>query len=148
MDRRAALGTAAAFGAAGLASLAGAQPGKPPGDADREPTELFLLWTSPDAEVAHRMALMYAHAAKRAGWYDRVRLIAWGPSQKLIVADKDVRAKLMAMKDDGVSVEACIACAQTYGLVDDLRALGLPVLGQGDPLSRAMKDPAVSVLSV
>lgn len=94
------------------------------------------------------MALMYAHAAKRAEWFERVRLIACGSSQKLIVADKDIRAKLTAMMDNGMRVEACIACAQTFSLVDELRGLGLPVIGQDEPLSRIMKDPGLCVLSV
>ena len=144
MNRRDSMGALAAMGLGAMgASAMGAQDG-----GGASPNKLFMLWTSGDPDVAHRMALMYSHAAKRFGWYDDVTLIVWGPSQRLLCADKDLKAKIKEMQGDGVKVEACIACAQTYGLVEDLKELGLPVIGQGGPLSAAMKDPMVSVLSV
>ncbi|GAB4545558.1 MAG: hypothetical protein Tsb0013_03490 [Phycisphaerales bacterium] len=145
MNRRDSMGALAAMGLGAMgASAMGAQDGGGEGEADT----LFVLWTSGDPDVAHRMALMYAHAAKKYGWYEHVTLVVWGPSQRLLCADKDLKAKIKEMQDDGVKVEACIACAKTYGLVEDLEALGLPVYGQGKPLSDAMKDPRTSVLSV
>ena len=69
-----------------------------------------------------------------------VRLIIWGPSQRLLVADKDVQAKIAAMRDAGVVVEACIACATSYGIVDDLKELGLEVKGMGGPLTDILKN--------
>ena len=145
MHRRDSMGALAAMGLGAMgASAMGAQDGSGGG----EPDALFMLWTSGDPDVAHRMALMYSHAAKRFGWYEKVTLVVWGPSQRLLVGDKSLKEKVKAMQDDGVQVEACIACAQGYGLVKDLEALGLPVYGQGKPLSDAMKDPMVSVLSV
>jgi len=65
-------------------------------------SKLAIVWTSGDPEVAHRMVLMYAHAAKTNGWFDEVRLIVWGPSSRLLAADKDVQAKIKAMQKDGV----------------------------------------------
>ena len=109
------------------------------------PTKLFSLWTSGDPDIAHRVALMYTHAAKQAGWFEDVKLVIWGPSQRILVGDKDLKAKIKAMQDDGVVVEACIACANSFGLADELKELGLPVLGQGGPLSEAMKDPGTCV---
>ena len=37
--------------------------------------KLVVLWTSGDPDVAHRVCLMYAHAAKKNGWFDEVTLI-------------------------------------------------------------------------
>ena len=143
MNRRDSMGALAAMGVGAMAASAmGAQQG---GMGDGEPGALFVVWTSGDPDVAHRVALMSTHAAKRFGWFDNVTLVVWGPSQRLLCADKDLKAKIKEMQDDGVSVEACIACARTYGLVDELKELGLPVYGQGEPLSKALKDPGVSV---
>ena len=47
------------------------------------PDKLVVLWTSDDPYVADRVALMYTHAAKKAGWFSEVTLIIWGPSAKL-----------------------------------------------------------------
>jgi hypothetical protein len=69
--------------------------GKPA--ANEDPDRLAVLWTSGDPDVAHKVCLMYTHVAKTAEWFDEVLLIVWGPSQKLLAADKDVRDKVKAM---------------------------------------------------
>lgn len=107
--------------------------------AQDEPSRLTVLWTSGDPDVAHRVGLMYSGAAQRAGWFDEVHLIVWGPSQRLLAADKDIQAAVQKMKDSGVKVEACIACANSYGLVERIRELGYEVKPMGPPLTEALK---------
>ncbi len=107
-----------------------------PGKTDR----LAVLWTSGDPDVAERVAFMYTHAAKTAGWFDEVVLIVWGPSQRILVGDKDLQAKLKAMSDDGIKVMACVTCAKSFGIVEQLKALGLPVEPMGVPLSNYIKS--------
>jgi len=144
VDRRAAMAGAAALGLGGLAAAAFGQ-----GDGSSDgPGELAVLWTSADPDVAHRVGLMYTHAAKKQGWFDRVRLVAWGPSQRTLVGDKDLRAKVEEMRADGVQLQACIVCARSFGLVDELEAIGFEVIPMGRPLSGFLKDPGVAVLSV
>jgi hypothetical protein len=109
-------------------------------ETGKAPSRLAVLWTSGDPDVAHRVAFMYAHNAKKAGWFDEVTLIVWGPSQRLLVDDKDLQAEVKAMKADGILVEACIACAMGYGIVDELKALGITVRGMGVPLTNYLKD--------
>ena len=41
---------------------------------------------------------------------------------------------------DGVIVEACVACADSYGVSERLRELGIPVKPMGKPLSDMIKD--------
>ena len=103
------------------------------------PTKLAVLWTSGDPDVAHTVAFMYAHNAKKVGWFDEVTLIVWGPSQRLLVGDKDLQAEVKAMLKDGIHVEACIACAMGYGIVEELKALGITVQGEGVPLTNYLK---------
>jgi hypothetical protein len=83
---------------------------------------------------------MYTHAARRANWFDEVRLIVWGPSARLLAADKDLQAKVKAMMDDGVIVEACIACADSYGVTQALRDLDIEVKGMGQPLTEMLNS--------
>lgn len=118
---------------------------KPP--SAPEPSSLVVLWTSGDPDVAHRVALMYTHAAKASGWFDEVRLIVWGPSQRILVGDKDLKAKLAEMRKDGIIIEACIACARSFGVVEDLRQLDLPVKPMGQPLTSYLKDPTYAVIT-
>lgn len=143
--RRETIASAAALGVGGLtaSALGASTAGRQPSD----PSRLVVVWSSGDPDVAHRVCLMYTHAAKTNGWFDDVHLILWGPSQRLLVGDKDLKSKIEAMRGDGVVVEACIACARTFGLVDALGELGLPVRGMGVPLTEALKAPGTAVVT-
>lgn len=107
-----------------------------------EPDQLVVLWTSGDPLVAERVALMYTHAAKTAGWFSEVTLIVWGPSAQLTVENMTIQRKLKAMQDDGVVIQACIACANMYGIATDLTNLGIEVKGMGKPLTNYLKSGA------
>ena len=123
---------------AALLLASGALLGKSPDTVT--PDRLAVLWTSGDPDVAHKVCLMYTHVAKTAGWFDEVLLIVWGPSQKLLAADKDVRAKVKAMEEDGIKVQICVYCAESYGLTEHLRSLGFEVKPMGVPLTDILKS--------
>jgi hypothetical protein len=113
-----------------------------------EPTgKLMVVWTSGDPDVADKVCLMYTHAAKAYGWFAEVTLVVWGPSQRLLAGDPTIQAKVKAMQNDGVVVQACVACARKLELVEELEALDIDVKGMGVPLSEALKDPATEVLT-
>lgn len=103
------------------------------------PSRLGVVWSSGDADVAHRVCFMYTHAAKRARWFDEVRLVVWGPSARILAADKDLQAAVKKMMADGVEVQACVACANSYGVSEALRELGIEVKGMGRPLTDMLK---------
>ena len=103
------------------------------------PNKLAVVWTSDDPYVAHRVCLMYTHAAKNAKWFKDVTLIIWGPSAKLITEDESLQDKVAAMQADGVVVQACIVCADAYGVTENLRDMGIEVKGMGKPLSDMLK---------
>jgi hypothetical protein len=111
---------------------------------DTEPSKdkLVVVWTSDDPMVAERVALMYTHAAKTAGWFKEVTLIIWGPSARLISENIKLQEKLKEMQKDGVVIEACIACANAYGVAEDLKKLGYVVKGMGIPLTDYLKSGA------
>ena len=69
-----------------------------------------------------------------------VRLIVWGPSARLLAGDKDLQAKIKAMIKDGVVVQACIACADSYGVTETLRGLGIEVKAMGKPLTDILQS--------
>ena len=98
-------------------------------------SRLAVIWTSGDPEVAHRVCFMYTDNAKKQKWFDEVTLIVWGPSARLLAGDKDLQAKVKGMLDDGVKVQACIACADSYGVTEQLRKMGIEVKGMGKPLT-------------
>ena len=103
-------------------------------------TRLAVLWTSGDPEVAHKVCFMYTNAAAKQKWFDEVLLVVWGPSARLLAGDKELEAKIKLMMKTGVTVQACVACARLYGVVDDLKAMGIDVKPMGKPLSDMLKS--------
>ncbi len=101
--------------------------------------KLAILWTSGNPAIAKNFVGMYGPHSKRSGWYDEVNIILWGPSNKLLVENAETQALLKSMLAAGVKVYSCLACAQSYGLVDELRALGVDVKYMGQPLTSYLK---------
>ena len=54
----------------------------------------LIIWTSGDREVALKMVFMYAFNCRKYSWMDNVRLLIWGPSDKLLVEDEELQNKL------------------------------------------------------
>lgn len=106
------------------------------------PDHLVVIWSSDDPYVAEKVTFMYTHAAKTAGWFSEVTLIIWGPSAKLTAENLKIQEKLKAMQKDGVIIEACSACAGSYGVDDDLEKLGFDVKGMGTYLTDYLKSDA------
>ncbi|MGC9341610.1 MAG: DsrE family protein, partial [Bacteroidales bacterium] len=103
---------------------------------------LVVIWSSDDPYVAEKVTFMYTHAAKKAGWFSEVTLIIWGPSAKLTSENIKIQEKLQEMQKDGVKIEACIACARSYSVDDDLEKLGFDVKGMGTYLTDYLKSGA------
>ncbi len=110
-------------------------------DAARPADEkLVVLWTSGDRDVALKMVFMYTYNAKRFGWWDDVTFIVWGPSSKLLSVDQELQTELAKMKDLGIKLEACQACADQYGVSDKLREFGIDVKYMGQALTDYIKE--------
>ncbi len=123
-----------------LASATGFRHGLLPAqDRAQSESRLAVIWSSGDPEVAHRVCFMYTDNAKKQKWFDEVVLIVWGPSARLLAGDKDLQAKIKAMQDDGVTVQACQACTDSYGVTEQLRKLGIDVKYMGRPLTDFIK---------
>lgn len=101
---------------------------------------IFIIWSSPNPEVAENIAFMYAHNSLRNGWWGRVRLIIWGPSANLVATDTAIQNRLKTMADDGVEIVACKACSDNYGVTDTLTALGLEVKHVGKDVTDMIKS--------
>ena len=96
---------------------------------------VFIIWSSGDPEVARNLAFMYAHNSLRNGWWERVRLIIWGPSARLACQDPDIAERIRTMIRDGVEVWACRSCADNYGPVR-----GTQGPGRGRPVRGRARD--------
>ncbi len=101
---------------------------------------LAVLWTSGDPDVAEKVCFMYTHAAKKYNWFSEVVLIVWGPSSRLLAGDKTLQEKIKSMSEDGIKLKACVVCADSYGVSEDLRNLGIEVIPMGKPLTGYLKS--------
>jgi hypothetical protein len=101
---------------------------------------LVVVWSSGDKEVALKTVFMYTANAKRHGWWERVTLVVWGPSAKLLIEDGELREYVDKMKETGVELEACKSCSDMYGCSDGLVELGIDVKYMGVPLTTYLKE--------
>lgn len=102
--------------------------------------KLVVVWTSSDREVALKMVFMYIINAKIRRWWEDITLIVWGPSAKLLSEDKELQDCIGAIKYSGVELLACRACAEDYGVIEDLEKLEIKVIYMGEPLTCYIKD--------
>ena len=109
--------------------------------AEETPSQLCVVWASGDPDVAQNACFMYTHNAKKRGWFGVVHLVVWGPSAKLLTENQELQAEIKAMQQSGVVVEACVACANNYGVADALKSIGIDVKPMGAPLSDRLKGP-------
>jgi hypothetical protein len=100
---------------------------------------LVVVWSSGDPEVAEKACLMYAGAAKKFKWFSEVILVVWGPSEKLLSENAMLKEKVAAMQKDGVIVQACVACANMYGVTNNLKTCEVDVKGMCGPLTKYLK---------
>lgn len=108
--------------------------------AESGKNKISILWTSGDPEVAKHVVMPYSYYSKKAGWFDEVRLIVWGPSSKLLSESEVFQKKIADLQEAGVMVEACVMCADSYGVSDQFREMGIEVIPMGQPLSDRLKS--------
>ena len=104
--------------------------------------DLLVVWTSRDREVALNMVFMYAGNARKHGWWASVTMLVWGPSQKLLTEDQELQEQMAAMVERGVRFVACKACADSYGIAEELEALGVKVFYTGQFLTEWLRSEA------
>ena len=102
--------------------------------------KLVVVWTSGDRDVAIKMVYMYTYNAKKHGWWDDITFIVWGASAKLLSEDKELQDYIIKMKDEGIDLKACKACADMYGVSDKLTELGITVKYMGVELTDFIKE--------
>lgn len=89
--------------------------------------KLNILWTSNDKDTFQSMISMYSLNSIKNGWWDEVNIIIWGGSSKLAGQDEEIQKEIQKLISGGVTVEACLACADKYGSTEVLKNLGVDV---------------------
>jgi hypothetical protein len=102
-------------------------------------SKLLVVWTSGDRDVALNMVFMYTFNAKKNKWWENIRFLIWGPSSKLLAGDKELQEEIQKMREEGVEILACKACADRYGVSETLQDMGIEVKYMGVGLTEMLK---------
>ena len=70
----------------------------------------------------------------------------WGPSARLLAGDKELQEMVRKLKETGVKPEACVWCADQYGVSENLKQLGVDVKGMGVYLTKYLKEKNTRVM--
>lgn len=89
--------------------------------------KLNILWTSNDKDTFKHMISMYSLNSLRNGWWDEVNIIIWGGSTRLAGEDLEIQKELQKLLENGVTIEACKACADKMKVASTLKGLGIEV---------------------
>jgi hypothetical protein len=103
-------------------------------------TKMFVLLSTGDREVALEVGLVYPLNAARERWMDEVKVIVFGPSEKLAAYDMEVQAMLKDLQGAGVEVIACKWCADRMKITDLIEKAGIKVVYVGPIISQLLKD--------
>jgi len=109
--------------------------------------KLVILWTTPNPDTSTLMVFQYAENALLHGWWKDIQIVVWGASAKLVAENNYISKKLLQLRDAGVKISCCIACAKKLGVDTKLKSLGFQVTLWGEPLSDLIKKD-ITVLSI
>ena len=101
---------------------------------------LYVLWTNDNSITAEKMVFMYTINSLVHGWWEKVTLIVWGATPKLVSEDAAIQAKIKEAQQAGVHVTACKACADQLGVTQALEDLKIEVRYWGQPLTELLKN--------
>ena len=105
-----------------------------------EKKHLYVLWTNDNPITAEKMVFMYTINSLLKGWWEKVTLIVWGATVKLVCENADIQKKVAEALEAGVHITACKACADQLGVSDDLKKLKIEVIYWGVPLTKILEN--------
>ena len=105
-----------------------------------EKKHLYVLWTNADLITAEKMVFMYTVNSLLKNWWEKVTLIVWGATAKLVSEDENIQKMVKKALDAGVHISACKACADQLGVTETLEKLNIEVKYWGMPLTEILKN--------
>jgi len=101
-------------------------------------SKLLVIIASGDKDTA-LTGLMYAGNALKNGWLADVKVVFFGPSERLVVQDDEVAERVKEVALVGESF-ACKAISDREGLSEEVEKLGVKVEYVGSIISDLIKD--------
>jgi hypothetical protein len=107
-------------------------------------SKLLVIIATSDREKA-LTGLMYAGNALRRGWMEDVKVVFFGPSERLATQDEEVASRAREIAKAGGSF-ACKAISDREGISEGLEELGLKIEYVGTIISDLVKDGYVPMV--
>jgi hypothetical protein len=104
-----------------------------------EKTHLNVLWTNADPITSEHMVMLYTENAIRHNWWDKVTIIIWGATSKLVAENSDIQRLIKQGQEVGVEYVGCLYCAQQLKVDEKLRELGVDLKYMGVELTEIIK---------
>ncbi len=102
--------------------------------------KVFLILSSADSVVHRELSFPYSFNSKTKGWMDQVRVILWGPTEKLILEDLEFQEEIRMLLDEGIEVYACKSCSDHFEVSKQLEEIGIDVRYVGSFVSDMLKE--------
>lgn len=102
-------------------------------------TKLTVLWTSDNLITVKDMVFMYTINAKKLGWWDDITLLIWGAASVMAANNEDLHPYFQTMKELGIHLTACKACADNNKVTEKLESLGIQVKYWGTGLTEVLQ---------
>ena len=99
-----------------------------------------MILSSADEVVHRELSFPYAYNSKKQSWMDQVRVILWGPTEKIAAENRDFQEQILLLMDAEVEVIACKACSDNFGVSEELEKLGINVQYVGSLVTEMLKD--------
>ncbi len=107
--------------------------------------KVVVIVATSDAEKASA-GVLYATNALSRGWMDEVRLVFFGPAEKLLLSDGKLQEQVAAFRALGAEAMACKYIADQQGVSASLESLGLQVKFVGKIISEHIHNGFVPIV--
>ena len=103
-------------------------------------SKVLVILSTADREVALEVGLVYPLNAAKNKWMDEVKVIFFGPSEKVAAYDSEIQGRIKELQKFGVEVLACKWCSDRMNITKTLEEAGIKVIGVGPIISQLLKD--------
>ena len=101
---------------------------------------LHVLWTNPDLITSEKMLFMYVRNSLLHHWWEKVTVIIWGGTAKIVAENKNIQFRIEESQIAGVEFTACISCSDQLGVTKKLMDLGVDVKSWGKLLTDLIQE--------
>ena len=107
--------------------------------------KVVVILASRDRDVL-RWGLQYSWRSIESKYLEDVKVVAFGPSEKVITQDPDLQEIIKRIQDLGKVVSACKACSDEEGVSDQLSEMNIEVEYVGSVIGKLIREGYVPMV--